>query len=395
MRGRTRKIHAVYVAITLGLTLILSGSANAENTGCTTAVGENFTSAAPSSEGASAQRLVSLLRQLDDARFDIRALLVMRNCHVILERYGSGLGRNHNHAMYSVTKSISSTLVGALLYQGKIGDIDSAITTLIQRPSGVGEDEWKNLDHVSLKNVMQMASGFDYHHNPVSNPIYDTKQDRVRTVINQKFIAPPGTRFNYSDADVTLTGTVIAGASGSSLLDFAEKTLFEPLHMRNYAWWFPDQGGRYPGGWGLRLRPMDMLKIGQLYLQNGEWNGNRIFAPGYRGMAWASGVNERYGLHWWRGRVNGIQIFFANGFKGQRIYVIPALNAVIALASSLPGPEELSVTGEVTKAVIEAFNEDQNVIADDATAQLIKSQETGFNGETRVRQELQDSPRRF
>lgn len=394
MRIRLRIHRAFHTAAVLGCLTILSAASHAGTTQCAD-VGEDFATASPSSQGFSAARLSSMLHTLDQARFDIRAVLVLRDCHVVLERYKAGIGRGYNHAMYSVTKSISSTLVGALLMQGKIRDMNAPIPQLIERPRGLSETEWKHLDQISLKNVMQMASGFDYQHNPATNPIYDTRQDRVRLVVNQRVAAPPGTRFNYSDADATLTGTVIAGAAGTSLLDFAEKTLFEPLKMRNVAWWFPDQGARVPGGWGLRLRPMDMLKLGQLYLQQGQWNGSAIFAPEYREMAWAPGVSERYGLHWWRGRVNGVQVFFANGYKGQRIYIFPALNTVVAIVSSVNGEEETAVTATITKAVVEAANKNGDAIADDGDADLLKEQAKGFDGETRIRQEMQDAPRRF
>lgn len=394
VRVHSRIQRAFHTAAVLSVFAIFSTATLAGNSECAN-IGEDFSTAAPSSEGMSASRLSGMLQALDQARYDVRAVLIMRDCRVVLERYKTGVSRSHNHAMYSVTKSISSTLVGALLMQGKLRDINEPIPQLIERPRGLSETEWRNLDQISLKNVMQMASGFDYQHNPATNPIYDTRQDRVRLVVNQRVLAPPGTRFNYSDADATLTGTVIAGAAGTSLLDFAEKTLFEPLQMRNFAWWFPDLGGRVPGGWGLRLRPMDMLKLGQLYLQHGQWNGKAIFAPEYREMAWAPGVSERYGLHWWRGRVNGIQVFFANGYKGQRIYIFPALNAVVAIVSSVTGQEETAVTAEVTKAVVEAANKEGSAIADEGDAQLLKEQARGFDGETRIRQDMQDSPRKF
>lgn len=388
----------------LFLTFFFTSHATAADGYCQQPVGENLESTTPSAEDISSERLAALLSSLDEARYDVRALLIMRDCKIVLERYRYDLGRQYNHAMYSVTKSISSTLVGALMYQGKIKNIDTPVSSLISRPSGLNREEWNNAEKITLKNFMQMASGFDYKHDPVGNPIYDPRQDRVALAIGQKFIAEPGIRFNYSDADALMTGTVIASLSDSSLLDFAKTTLFTPLQMSNYAWWFPDQGGRYPGGWGLRLRPMDMLKIGQLYLQKGEWNGARIFDTGYPELAWAPGVSNRYGLHWWIGRVKGVPFYFANGYKGQRIYVFPSLRIVAALTSSLPGKEEAIVPLNVVTAIIESTEARQPVerastadatTATDADAKLLDFQKAGFHGETRIRQDNQDSPRRF
>jgi len=375
-------------------TLFFISHAAANDGRCHDTIGENFDAATPSSENISSDRLSSLISSLDEARNDVRALLVMRDCKIVFERYKEGLGRQHNHAMYSATKSISSTLVGILMWQGKISDLDTPVATLIQQPSGMRGNAWNNAERVTLKNFMQMGSGFDYKHDPVNNPIYDTRQDRVSLAIGQNFIATPGTRFNYSDADAVMTGTVIASLADRSLLEFARSTLFEPLHMSNYAWWFPDQGGRFPGGWGLRLRPMDMLKIGQLYLQKGEWNGIRIFDEKYPALAWTPGVSNRYGLHWWIGKVKGVPFYFANGFKGQRIYVFPSLSVVAALTSSLPNKEEAEVPLSIVTAIIESVDAASPAGAE-SDAKLLQMEKAGFRGETRVRQDNQDAPRRF
>jgi CubicO group peptidase (beta-lactamase class C family) len=380
--------------LTLFSSLFFVGHALADDGRCHDIVGENFDTAIPSVESISSDRLLSLISSLDEARYDVRALIIMRDCKIVFERYKDGLGRQYNHAMYSVTKSISSTLVGALMLQGKIKNLDTPVATLIPKPPGLRGDAWSNAERVTLRNFMQMSSGFDYKHDPVSNPIYDARQDRVALAIGQKFIAAPGTRFNYSDADALMTGTVIASLADRSLLEFAKSALFEPLHMSNYAWWFPDQGGRFPGGWGLRLRPMDMLKIGQLYLQKGEWNGARIFDESYPDLAWAPGVSNRYGLHWWIGKVKGVPFYFANGFKGQRIYVFPSLRVVAALASSLPDKEEAVVPLSIVTAIIESTDAAHPVDAE-SDAKLMEAQKAGFHGETRVRQDNQDSPRRF
>lgn len=386
-------IFALILALILAL--LFAGPAVADDGRCQGVVGEDFDSTTPSVQGLSSDRLMSLMTSLDEARYDVRALLIMRDCKIVLERYKDGLGRHYNHAMYSVTKSISSTLVGALMYQGKIRDLDTPVAELIPQPSGLRGDAWNNAQRISLKNFMQMGSGFDYRHDPVNNPIYDARQDRVALAIGQKFIAEPGTRFNYSDADALMTGTVIASLSQRSLLEFARSTLFEPLHMSNYAWWFPDQGGRFPGGWGLRLRPMDMLKIGQLYLQKGEWNGTRIFDEKYPDLAWTAGISKRYGLHWWIGNVKGVPFYFASGFKGQRIYVFPSLRIIAAMAASLPGKEDAIVPLDVVTAIIESADAPTSGNREDADAKLLQLQKAGFRGETRIRQDGQDAPRRF
>jgi CubicO group peptidase (beta-lactamase class C family) len=249
----------------------------------------------------SAEPLVRLLKSIDEQKLDVRAFLLLKDCVVVLERYKEGLTRDHNHAIYSVTKSIVSTLVGVQLNDGRLAGIDLPVSRIMSRPSGTRELDWERASTLTLRNVMNMASGFAYVHNPSSGPLYDTRTNGLNYALSQAIAARPGERFNYSDADASITGAVVAAVAGEDLYAFARHALFDPLRMFNHEWWFRDVAGRYPGGWGLRMRPMDMLKVGQLYIQDGVWNDRKVFQARYPAMAWARGVSPRYGLHWWIG----------------------------------------------------------------------------------------------
>jgi CubicO group peptidase (beta-lactamase class C family) len=351
-------------------------------------------SAPPSQVALSSTRLASMLDALDNSKLEVRALLVMRDCKLALERYKDGLDRQYNHSMWSVTKSFSSTLVGALLYQGKLKSVDIPIADLVPQPSRLNDGDWGKAKQITLRNVMQMSSGLDYKHDPCCHPIYDPLTDRLAFALLPPLVAPPGSRFNYSDADVSMTGAVIAAVAGDDLLSFGKATLFGPLQMSNYDWMFKDRAGRYPGGWGLRVRPMDMLKLGQLYVQQGEWNGKRLFDAEYVEEATQSGPNKSYGLHWWIGdaKFAGTPYFYANGFKGQRIFVFPAWRLVVALAASVD--DERTLVGIVVRGVIDAVAKGADADAD-SDAMLEKKEAAGFHGAIHAKQANQDAPRRF
>ena len=255
---------------------------------------------------------------------------------------------------------------------------------------------WEKAQRITLRNVMQMSSGLEYKHDPTGNAIY-WAADRFATALEPNLVAPPGTRFQYSDGDVSLTGAVVASASGRSLYGFAQTALFDKLQMANHFWAFVDGAGRFPGGWGLRLRPMDMAKLGQLYLQNGEWNGGRIFGPAYRDLAWTPGISRLYGLHWWIGNAQegkGVAYFVASGFKGQKIYVFPSLGIVAAMTASLPGLEETKANGLIVAALLAAAKSSHGGDEGMAQASLNELEKRGFRGITRIGQEAQDTPRR-
>ena len=365
---------------------------------CDEKIGRDFPSATPAAVGLSARPLVALNDALDAGKYDVRALLVLKDCKLIVERYKDGLSREHNHSVYSVTKSVAATLVGALLHERKLRTLDVPVADIVPRPDRVSDANWSKAREITLKNAMQMSSGLVYRHDPAGHPIYDPREDRLAVALTPELGAQPGTRFQYSDGDVSITGAVIAAAAGDDLLSYGKRTLFEPLQMANYAWMFRDRAGRYPGGWGLRLRPIDMAKLGQLYLQQGEWNGKQIFAASFPAIAWQAGVSPAYALHWWVGNnaaANGVTYFYANGFKGQRIYVFPTHRAVVTVISSLPSREENAVMPLVIRALTESVAQGKEPADSSIDARLKEQQAAGFRGETRVFQDNQDAPRRF
>ena len=168
----------------------------------------------------------------------------------------------------------------------------------------------------------------------------------------------PGQRFNYSDGDASIAGAVVAAAAGKDLLSYGNEVLFGPLGFKNVEWWFRDKAGRYPGGWGLRLRAVDMAKLGQLYLQNGRWQDKTIIDAEFVKDAWKpSPTASQYGLFWWRWAREdpGIgPVHFANGFKGQRVYVLPKHSIIIALSANVSAKDAGEAYAALVRTVVSA-----------------------------------------
>jgi CubicO group peptidase (beta-lactamase class C family) len=168
--------------------------------------------------GLSVGVLLKLNKALDDGTHDIRSLLIVRDCKLVFERYREGIGREHNHTIYSVTKSVAATLVGALLQQGKLRSVDVPIAEVVSKPRWLRESDWKKAERITLKNVMQMSSGLTYKHDQVNNPIYSLSADRLAVALSPELVADPGTRFQYSDGDVSMTGAAVAAAADTDSL---------------------------------------------------------------------------------------------------------------------------------------------------------------------------------
>jgi CubicO group peptidase (beta-lactamase class C family) len=143
------------------------------------------------------------------------------------------------------------------------------------------------------------------------------------------------------------------------------------------------------------MRPMDMLKVGQLYIQSGVWNNYKVFGPGYPALAWARGVSPRYGLHWWIGASNksgDVDHYAAIGFKGQRIYVFPSPGIVAVIVASLPTVEERQLDSAILSAIRTSVSATAAAAGDESRSRLSQLVRSGFRGVTRVRQSDQDWP---
>jgi hypothetical protein len=172
----------------------VKASAAASGGRCAEPIGRDLPSGSPADLALSVQRLIQLNQALDAGKHDVRALLIVRDCRLAFERYKDGLSREHNHAVYSVTKSVSATLAGILLHQGRLRSLDAPVASLVSKPLPMSQDTWKKAERITFKNVMQMSTGLDYKHDPTGHPIYAVNVDRFAVALAPGFVADPGTR---------------------------------------------------------------------------------------------------------------------------------------------------------------------------------------------------------
>lgn len=350
--------------------------------------------AAPEDVGLASSALARLVVELRQNERDIRGLIVSRNCRTIVELYATGIARDHNHAIYSVTKSVQATLVGALLLQGKLISIDVTVSELLAKPATVPDANWDKLRRIRLAHVLSMSSGLDYKHDPSTHPIYRAPS-RLAHALLPPFAFEPGRRFYYSDGDASIAGAVVAARAGSDLKSFADAALFGPLGFENTDWWFLDKDGLHAGGWGMRLRVIDMVKFGYLWLQQGRWQGKQIFAPDFVDHAWAETAVPYYGLFWWRSqREHPVLGMFrmARGFKGQRIFLFPRHGIVVAMTANLASADEMAIEELVPARIAEALRPSRNGTADGVHA-LAGQISRPFSGKPGRNVSAQDTPR--
>ncbi|SAK69322.1 beta-lactamase [Caballeronia arationis] len=299
---------------------------------------KDMPTAVPESVGVDSVPLVRMSEWLRSGKMDVRSLVVVKDGKIVFERYGDGLTRDNNYELYSVTKTITSLLVGVLEGQGKLNPT-TRVAPLIAKARPDLASQLADKQDIELRHLMSMSSGLSYQTREGTDPLYYGAPDRLRVAVTARAAKAPGTDFDYIDVNPVLVGTAVSVAAHEREDRFAEEKLFKPLGMSHYRWTGVDETGAVAGGWGLRLRPVDMAKIGMLMLDGGRWQGRQVVPQAWiKQMTTPSPAAADYGYYCWIQHVveKGQPEFGAMGFKGQFITVLPAQHAVVVMTSLLP-----------------------------------------------------------
>jgi CubicO group peptidase (beta-lactamase class C family) len=190
-------------------------------------------------------------------------------------------------------------------------------------------------------------------------------KDRYRFALDRPMVAEPGTEWVYNGGATGLLGRLIAKGSGRSLRDYAQEKLFDPLGIAEVDW-LQGQDGEFVAASGLRLRPRDLARIGQLVLDGGRWRGAQIvpadwLEQSFRTRAKVNAIVD-YGDHWWLGpRPAGGQRWVAGiGNGGQRLAIMRRLDLVlVVMAGNYNQPDAVNLPVAITtEFVIPALRRD-------------------------------------
>jgi CubicO group peptidase (beta-lactamase class C family) len=236
----------------------------------------------------------------------------------------------------SASKSIISLLVGIAVEEGIINSIDDPIAQYL--PEYFEDISNEKKQAITVKNLLTMRSGLEttsFH----NYGRWVTSDDWVRYVLEQPMIKEPGGEWAYSTGSSHLLSVIITKTSGMSTRAFANKYLFRPMNIE-VGGWDHDPQGYYMGGNNLALSSEAMMKIGQMLLNGGTWNGKRIISELWMNDSFKSYTRSNYnpynyGYLWWNRPVAGHKVYFAWGYGGQYIFMIPDLDAVVVILSSL------------------------------------------------------------
>ena len=245
----------------------------------------------------------------------IRGVIVIHRGKIVSEEYFNNSFMSQTYNIWSVTKSYISTLMGQAIDHGYIEN------QLITLDNIFFENAYTN--QVTIEHLLTMSSGWP------ENWTYMFIPNPLNTLLNTGLIVSPGTYWLYNNAICHLNGHVINELTEMSPRDFAQENLFPQLGITD-PYWNEDQDNVHNGSYDLYLTLREMVKLGQLYLQDGISLNNQILSSEWIENATSSQINDWYGYLWW---LPGIG-YLAVGLGGQYIAVVPELDLVIGTHSA-------------------------------------------------------------
>ncbi len=290
--------------------------------------------AAPEEQGMDAALLQQMLDAIEEQNLSIDGLVVVHNDHIVAERYYAPYKKDTPHEVYSVTKSVVSALIGIAIQEGYINSVEDPVLDFF--PGRTFENDDARKRSMTLEHLLTMSSGLEWDWDEMVS-----SRDWVQYVLDQPMYIEPGTEFLYSSGNAHVLSAIIQEASGLNTHEFAQQHLFDPLGITETNWQ-KDIDGIVKGGWGLKMMPRDMAKLGYLHLNQGMWDGQQVVPA-----SWTEATTTKHiqvpeplepwdlymGYLWW---LHEDGPYAAHGMKGQFIYVIPESDLVVVFTGDIP-----------------------------------------------------------
>lgn len=343
----------------------------------------------PSLEPVAPEAVAAIQTGVDEflARADrhgqVRAVLIYRDGEPLLESYRGGAGEGDYWDTKSVTKSVMSALVGIAIDDGLISGVDATLGDLLPSYADAMTPE---IAMITLEQVLLHTAGFAAGGLGEGNFASWLGDDWTRAVLQRRAAdgASDG-RFVYSDIGSFLLSAIVTEASGRSVLDYARETFFDPIGIdtdpafegartlgdipdaefldayygSGFAW-PTDPQGQHSGDSSLKLRPRDLARIGELYLNGGVWDGVQVVSADWVERSTVTHVDNAgagfgFGYQWWTDEVDDSPAYSARGWGGQLIEVVPDHRLVVVVATEFDDRDPPSLANTVSSAALAAM----------------------------------------
>ena len=297
------------------------------------------------------------------------ATLVVQHGKIVVERYAHDVKPEDTHASWSMAKSVTQSLIGICVRQGKLDIHKPAdVPEWLEEPNDprrhITTDQLlRMVDGLRFREAMPTADGTNVYYDEPNSDVIPMlfgagKDDVAKFAGHLPRLHAPEELWNYNSGGSNLLARIagrIVGGGAEGMLAFMRKELFEPIGMKYVVPKF-DEAGTFIGSAFCYASARDFARFGYLYLRNGVWDGRRILPEGwvdYTRTATPQSEQGSYGAHFWV--VPGsLGIFSANGFAGQHTMIVPKLDLVLVRLGNTPG-DRMPNIALYTKAIIDAF----------------------------------------
>ncbi len=311
---------------------------NAEVLPQTQVAATDWVTATPESVGVPAAAVNQLL-QNGERLSGARAVMVVRDGKLIGERYYNGGASSTLYPIMSITKSVTSLLIGQAIEAKRIPGISATLSQLL--PEALAGVPGSVSANITLEQVLAMTTGNAWNEDGMGSwEQWNAATDKTRFALSLK--NDSGAAFRYDTATSHLTSPILQKAHGGmNVADVAQRDLFGPLGITTYAW-ERDGTGVPVGSFGLKLRTRDLAKIGQMVLDGGMWQGKPVVPSAWVAESIKPRINIgqggniknlSYGYLWWSGTMGDKQVTIGWGFAGQFIIMVPSHRLLITTNS--------------------------------------------------------------
>ncbi len=293
----------------------------------------------PEAEGVSSAGILAFLDALRHSKHEMHSFMLVRHGRVVAEGWWTPYGPQFNHTLYSLSKSFTSTAVGFAVAKNRLR-VDDPVVSFF--PKDLPQTVSEHLAALRVKDLLTMSVG--HAKEPTSSMVEEA--DWIKAFLAWPIPNPPGTRFLYNSGATYMLSAIVQQVTGQRIYDYLRPRLFQPLGIRG-AQWETCPRGINVGGWGLSIPTEGLAKFGQLYLQQGVWQGRQILpaqwvteATTFKIQQPAPGQPVRpigqndwlqgYCYQFWRCRHNA---FRGDGAFGQLMVVMPEQEAVLAITA--------------------------------------------------------------
>jgi CubicO group peptidase (beta-lactamase class C family) len=330
-----------------------------------------------------ADALCKLFHGVEGGSENLHSLLVARSGRIVAELYRKGhdrsardffsrevsFGPGDRHDMRSISKSVVGLLFGIVREDGKLPALPTPIVDLYPGyPTLTSEPARRS---ITIEHLLTMSNGLEWHETAATYGSFSNDETRlfwdwspVKFVLSRPVVGPSGQRFDYNGGNTAVIADLLERAIDSSLDRLARTRLFEPLGITDSEW-MGDLWGRPMAYAGLRLKPRDLLRIGQMMLDHGRWHDRQIVPAEWvresirPHIATGRGAGTGYGYYWWTGDIEWqrkeIPWSAAVGNGGQRLFLVPALDLIVVMtAGAYNDPSIVAKEGDLFKQVVAA-----------------------------------------